>query len=127
MQYILSILPLLACPLGMGLLTWFMLRGTKDQSTREVGQVPMSAYSEPVEVTDSSPDGASLLKTIISCLNWKVLAGLAVVGLIVLVVAPQLIWAALPILLVAACPLSMLFMMRSMSGNRNATTQLQGE
>jgi hypothetical protein len=61
------------------------------------------------------------------CLNWKVLAGLAVVGLIVLVVAPQFIGAALPLLLVAACPLSMLFMMRGMSGRGNSTTQVQGE
>ncbi len=61
------------------------------------------------------------------CLNWKVVAGLAVVGLIVLVVAPPLMWAALPILLIAACPLSMLFIMRGMAGNRNATTQMQGD
>ncbi len=127
MQYISSLLPLLACPVGMGLLMWFMIRGTKDQPTHEAGQVPMSTYSEPVEVTDGSHDEASLLKTIISCLNWKVLAGLAVVGLIVLVVAPQFIGAVLPLLLVAACPLSMLFMMRGMFGNGNATTQMHGE
>lgn len=48
------------------------------------------------------------------CLNWKVLAGLAVVGLAVWVVAPGLMWAALPLLIVAACPLSMLLMMRGM-------------
>ena len=91
----------------------------------------MRAYSEPVQVTKGPTNRASLLKTIISCLNmclnWKVLAGLAVVGLIVLLVAPQFIGAALPILLVAACPLSMLFMIRGMSGNGNATTQMQGE
>ena len=91
----------------------------------------MSAYSEPMEVADDPPDGGSLLKTTISCLkmclNWKVLAGLAVVGLIILLVAPQLLGAALPILLIAACPLSMLFMMRGMSGNGNATTQMQGK
>jgi hypothetical protein len=131
MQYILSLLPLLACPVGMSLLMWFTMRTNKDQPTHEAGRVPMSAYSEPMEVANDPPDGASLLKTIISCLkmclNWKVLAGLAVVGLIVLVVAPQLLGAALPILIIAACPLSMLFMMRSMSGNRNATTQMQGD
>jgi len=91
----------------------------------------MSTYSEPVEVTNGPANKTSLLRTIISCLNmclnWKVLAGLAVVGLIVLVVAPQLLGAALPILLVAACPLSMLFMMRGMFGNGNATTQMHGE
>lgn len=52
------------------------------------------------------------------CLNWKVLAGLAAVGVGLWVVAPNLIGAALPLLLVAACPLSMFFMMRGMSGSR---------
>ena len=35
MQYILSILPLLACPVGMGLMMWFMMRGNKQQTTGE--------------------------------------------------------------------------------------------
>ncbi len=52
------------------------------------------------------------------CLNWKVLAGLAVVGLGIWVVAPNLIVAALPLLLLAACPLSMLLMMRGMQGGQ---------
>src|SRR5437899_3215844 len=44
------------------------------------------------------------------CLNWKVIAGLAVVGLGVLVVAPSLVAGVVPLLLVAICPLSMLAM-----------------
>ncbi|MHB8644474.1 MAG: DUF2933 domain-containing protein [Thermomicrobiales bacterium] len=50
------------------------------------------------------------------CLNWKVLAGLAIVGLGVWAVAPNLVGAAVPLLLIAACPLSMLLMMRGMGG-----------
>ncbi len=50
------------------------------------------------------------------CLNWKVIVGLVVVGLGVWAVAPNLIGAAVPLLLVAACPLSMFFMMRGMGG-----------
>jgi hypothetical protein len=119
MQYFLSLLPVLACPIGMGLMMWFMMRGNKDQSTRESGQMSMSTDSKPREVTNESPKGASILKMLFMCLNWKVVAGLAVVGLIVWVVAPQFVWAALPVLLVAACPLSMLFMMRGMSGGAN--------
>lgn len=46
------------------------------------------------------------------CLNWKVLAGLAVVGLGVALYAPGLALSALPLLLVLACPLSCLLMMR---------------
>jgi len=59
------------------------------------------------------------------CLNWKVLAGLVAVGVGVWAMAPNLIGAAVPLLLVAACPLSMLFMMRGMGdmGGRQATGQ----
>jgi hypothetical protein len=55
------------------------------------------------------------------CLNWKVIAGLAVVGLGIWVVAPNLMGAALPLLLLAACPLSMLFMMWGMRGGQCAS------
>lgn len=62
------------------------------------------------------------------CLNWKVLAGLAVVAVGLFVVAPQLALSALPILLVLACPLSMLFMMRGMGnmGNSGSISGMQG-
>lgn len=50
------------------------------------------------------------------CLNWKVIAGLAIAALGVWVLAPQLLAAALPVLILAACPLSMLLMMRGMGG-----------
>lgn len=51
------------------------------------------------------------------CFNRKVLMGLGALALGVLVVAPQLFFRVLPLLFVAACPLSMLLMMRGMSGN----------
>lgn len=54
------------------------------------------------------------------CLNWKVVAGLLVVGLGILVVSPSLALTALPLLLVAACPISMLLMMRGMGGRQCA-------
>ncbi|MGH2588604.1 MAG: DUF2933 domain-containing protein [Dehalococcoidia bacterium] len=50
------------------------------------------------------------------CFNWKVIGGLAVVGVGVAVFAPNLIGVALPLLLLAACPLSMILMMRGMGG-----------
>lgn len=59
------------------------------------------------------------------CINWKVIAGLAVVGLGVWAVAPNLVGAALPLLILAACPLSMFFMMRGMGGGQCAN-QPQG-
>ena len=55
------------------------------------------------------------------CLNWKVLAGLVVVGVGIFVFAPNLAVAALPFLVLAICPLSMIFMMGAMNnmGNRS--------
>ena len=51
------------------------------------------------------------MKILNMCLNPKVLAGLAAVGVGIYLVAPDLVLAALPILLLAACPLSILLMM----------------
>ena len=59
------------------------------------------------------------------CLNRKALVGLVAIGLGVWAVAPNLIGAAVPLLLVAACPLSMLFMMRGMGGGQCASQPQQ--
>jgi hypothetical protein len=56
------------------------------------------------------------------CINWKVVGGLALLGLAVFAAAPNLIGAALPLLIFAACPLSMLLMMRTMSGGGRCKT-----
>lgn len=57
------------------------------------------------------------MKMLKMCFNWKVLAALAAVGAGIFAVAPDLALAALPILLLAICPLSMMFMMRGMQQN----------
>lgn len=62
------------------------------------------------------------------CLNWKVLVGLAAVGIGVWILAPDLVAAALPLLLIAVCPLSMLAMfhgMQNLQGNRCAAEPRQ--
>lgn len=56
------------------------------------------------------------------CLNKKVIAGLAVVGVGVLLFAPNAIGAALPLLILAVCPLSMIFMMRAMSNGESSSS-----
>ena len=48
------------------------------------------------------------------CIDWKVVAGLAAVAVGILLVQPRLFISALPVLLVAACPLSMVLMMWGM-------------
>jgi hypothetical protein len=48
------------------------------------------------------------------CLNWKVFAALAALGVVIYALAPGLAAAAAPLLILAVCPLSMLLMMRAM-------------
>jgi hypothetical protein len=62
------------------------------------------------------------------CLNKKVLLGLGAAAVGVLLLAPQWLGAALPLLLLAACPLSMVFMMTAMrgGGRRAVPTQREG-
>ncbi len=77
-------------------------------------------YREPSE---ENPEKMKMLKM---CLNPKVLAGLAVVGVGIYLFAPGLLAEALLILLLAACPLSMLLMMWAMQhtpGQDQHTTQ----
>lgn len=61
------------------------------------------------------------------CINWKVVGGLAVVGVVIYAVAPDLVAGALPLLILAACPLSMLFMMKGMGGMQGGQCSTQGQ
>ena len=56
------------------------------------------------------------------CMNKRVLIGLGVVGVAVLAFWPRALGTITPFLLLAACPLSMVFMMRSMSGGKQGDT-----
>ncbi|MGH2580535.1 MAG: DUF2933 domain-containing protein [Actinomycetota bacterium] len=55
------------------------------------------------------------------CLNWKVIGGLAAVGVGVWLVAPNLLIGALPLLLIAVCPLSMVLMMKGMDRGQHSS------
>lgn len=118
MADILSLLPLLACPVMMGAMMWLMMRGNKDQSADQVRQThitPTDTDHPSNGVPQSSMSGFHI------CLNWKVVTGLAAVGLGIWAITPGLVWAAVPILVVLACPLSMLLMMRGMGSSQCAT------
>jgi len=120
MAYLLSLLPALACPLMMGLMMWLMMRGNKEQAGEKPDQ--MLARSSDNSINASQKRSMGRLHI---CLNWKVVATLAVMGLGTWLVAPNLVWAAVPILVVLACPLSMLLMMRGMGSTQCATQSEQ--
>ena len=57
------------------------------------------------------------------CFNWKVLAGLGLALVAILVAAPGLALSLLPFVLLAACPLSMMLMMRGGHGHAGHQAQ----
>jgi hypothetical protein len=67
------------------------------------------------------------MKLLKACLNPKVLASLAAVGVGVYLFAPGLLAEAVPILLLAACPLSMLLMMWGMQHTQGPGQQTPQE
>lgn len=62
------------------------------------------------------------METLKKCLNPKVLIGLALVAVALFVFAPKFALASLPLLLIAACPLSMIVMM-GMMGKKSHSNQ----
>ncbi len=58
-----------------------------------------------------------MLKVLSMCFEPRVLAGLAAVGVLVWITAPALLAPVVPLLLIAACPLSMLAMAWMMRGH----------
>jgi hypothetical protein len=67
------------------------------------------------------------MKMLKMCLNWKVLAGLAVAGVGMYFLASELALAALPILVLAVCPISMMLMMWSMRGTEDKESGLTSD
>lgn len=61
------------------------------------------------------------------CFDRRVLIGLGLVAVAIWVYAPQLFLAALPVLLLLACPLSMVLMMRMMGQHSGAPSGAAGD
>jgi len=131
-ENLLTFLPLLACPLMMGVMMWIMMRGRTNQTSDAPSAVgtparPPVATAQAARLEDTEPDRPNarpLWSALGLCLNWNVVAALAIVGVAIWIVAPGLIWAAVPVLLLAVCPLSMLLMMRGMPGTQQSTAHL---
>ena len=117
MEILLRYLPMLACPLIMGTLMWAMSRNNNQTQQMQPGE----------QACHAAPGNASPLRKVWSmvqcCLNWKVLAGVAAVGVGMWLAAPALFASALPVLLILICPLSMVLMLRGMSKKSLAYTR----
>lgn len=60
------------------------------------------------------------------CLDPRVLLTIALGGVAVVIIAPELVAATIPLLVVAACPLSMVLMMRSMGNTSSVPNPAPG-
>lgn len=57
-----------------------------------------------------------------ACYDWRVMLALGALGVGIYLVAPGIVAAAVPLLILAACPLSMLLMMKAMGGQHDPPT-----
>ncbi|MDR7563642.1 MAG: DUF2933 domain-containing protein [Armatimonadota bacterium] len=117
MEYWLPLLLLLACPLGMGIAMRLAMRAEPRGPGGGASAADSSAGLSQVPDDRPPPDAASALRSSrLLCLDWRVLAGLVTVGVVLWLVAPAVILPALALLALLACPTSHYLMMRGEAG-----------
>ena len=112
MEALLSFLPMLVCPILMGVMVWMMNRQEPQHSDM---QPQKSLWGE-------------LKHLALCCVNPFVVGGLALVGLGLYWAAPATLWRFAPTLLILICPLSMLLTMYTLNRTVHQTqTQVEAK
>ena len=112
-----SLVPVLICPLVMGAMMWLMMRGQTEQgrSEAEAATLRRAPAHTPTLWQRLRAPFAHI------CLDKRVVGGLALVGVSAWLLAPHLVLSLLPLLVLAACPLSMVVMPRGMARGQCAS------
>lgn len=121
METILRILPVLVCPIMIGLLMWVVMRNNGNNRTTATAIQQAQGMQQPnrASFTNASPFRV-VVNIIKCCLNPKVIVVLGVAGVGLWLFVPNALVAALPVLLVLVCPISMLLMALSMNSKSNS-------
>lgn len=112
-----SLVPALICPVVMGAMMWFMMRGQTEQTNEnaEAATLRLAPAHTPTLWQRLRAPFAHV------CLDKRVVGGLVVVGVGAWLLAPRFLIGILPLLVLAACPLSMVVMLRGMARGQCAS------
>jgi hypothetical protein len=105
-QALFYLLPTLLCPLSMVVMLWMLRRNSGDGAGAE-----HNLEAVPAPASRMRAGAATLWRWLQCCVNWRVGLALVLVGTGIWAVAPNRVGAAVPLLVLLLCPLSMLLML----------------
>ncbi len=113
-----SLVLLLACPVGMGVAMRLGTRRAQQASLAPLPDAPaLSARANLREQQAARPDTAAQARPFrLLCVDWRVVVAVALAGVFLWRLAPQLVLPAVILLLLLACPVSHYLLLRGAPG-----------